>query len=375
MITAPTGVGLRDISTLGTHTSGQLRRLGAVAGLSRADVETYAHVLTDLLGPVAERSLGLPPPSPTSLSDDHTPVEFSLSFRPDAAPSLRVLLEPGCGVDGLAENGRLGLEAIRTLARRWNFTTGPLDELQDLFMPAAPQGAFALWCALELSPGGVPKVKVYLNPAANGANRSVSTVREATRRLGHQRAFGALPAGSGYPFLALDLGDWAQPRVKVYVRHDNLTAGQAGRLACTRPRPGAASVEGFFRMAAGVGPETTALSRRPGLSCHSFTDTADTRPSGFTLHIPVRDYARHDADALTRTARILRHHGMDASVLPTALAALTERRPEDGVGLIAYLALAHEQDRPPRVTAYLSSEAYAVRPPVVETVRRTVAVS
>jgi hypothetical protein len=44
------------------------------------------------------------------------------------------------------------------------------------------------------------------------------------------------------------------------------------------------------------------------------------------------------------------------------------------VGLIAYLALAHQRDRAPRVTAYLSSEAYAVRPPVVEAVRRPVSV-
>jgi hypothetical protein len=53
---------------------------------------------------------------------------------------------------------------------------------------------------------------------------------------------------------------------------------------------------------------------------------------------------------------------------------VTGRRPEDGVGLIAYLALAHQQDRAPRVTAYLSAEAYAVRPPVAREVRDPVAV-
>ncbi|WP_217139814.1 tryptophan dimethylallyltransferase family protein [Streptomyces sp. AC627_RSS907] len=374
MTAPPTAAVLREAPTLGDLTSGQLRRLGAVAGLSRADTETYADVLTDSLGAVAGRSLRLPPPTRTFLSDDHTPVEFSLSFQPDAAPALRVLLEPGCGADSLAHNGRAGLEAIRAMARRWNFTTGPLDRLRDLFLPSAPDGPFALWCALELRPGGVPAVKVYLNPAANGAERSAGTVREALHRLGHRQAFAGLPQGSGYPFLALDLGDWEQPRAKVYVRHDNLTAGQAGRLTRMGRGPGPAVIEGFFRTAAGVGPGTTGLSGRPGLSCHSFTDTGTARPSGFTLHIPVRDYARHDGEALARAASVLRHHGMDASVLDRALAAVTERRPEDGVGLIAYLALAHQQGRPPRVTAYLSSEAYAVRPPVGEAVRHAVAV-
>ncbi|MEU9522686.1 tryptophan dimethylallyltransferase family protein [Streptomyces sp. NPDC048224] len=371
----PAGAAPRRTRTLGSLTSGQLRRLGAVAGLSRADAETYAQVLTDSLGPVAERPLSLPPPTRTFLSDDHTPVEFSLSFRPDAAPSMRVLVEPGCGADSLAHSGRVGLETIRAMARRWNFGTDVLDELADLFLPAAPQGPLALWCALELRPGGVPKVKVYLNPAAHGEERSATTVREALHRLGHGGAFDSLPAGRGYPFLALDLGDWAEPRAKVYVRHDHLTAGQAGRLPRMDPGPGPAVVEGFFRTAAGLGPDATGLDGRPGLSCHSFTEPGAARPSGFTLHIPVRDYVRHDGEALTRASRVLRHHGMDASVLDRAVAALTARRPEDGVGLIAYLALAHQRDQPPRVTAYLSSEAYAVRPPAARTTRQPLAVS
>ncbi|MEV5014592.1 tryptophan dimethylallyltransferase family protein [Streptomyces sp. NPDC053780] len=373
-MTAPTGTDPRGIPTLGALTGGQLRRLGAVAGLAGADIETYARVLTDSLGPVAARPLHLPPPYRTFLSDDHTPVEFSLSFRPDAAPVLRVLIEPGCGADSLARNGRVGLETVREMARRWRFGTGPLDEVTDLFLPSAPHGPLALWCALELTPGGVPKVKVYLNPAANGEERSAATVREALRRLGLGRAYANLPPGSGHPFLALDLGDWEEPRVKVYVRHDGLTSARAGRLSRMIPEPVPAEVEGFFHTVAGAGPGARGLAGLPGLSCHSFTGPADPRPSGFTLHIPVRDYAPHDGEALARASRLLRRHGMDASVLVRALAAVTDRRPEDGAGLIAYLALALQRGRPPRVTAYLSSEAYAVRPPAAVPVRHPVAV-
>lgn len=374
MTAAPPGTDPRGVPTLGAFTGGQLRRLGAVAGLAGADVDTYARVLTDSLGPVAGRPLNLPPPYRTFLSDDHTPVEFSLSFRPDAAPVLRVLVEPGCGADSLVHNGRAGLETVRAMARRWRFGTGPLDEVTDLFLPSAPHGPLALWCALELTPGGVPKVKVYLNPAANGEERSAATVREALRRLGLKRAYANLPPGSGHPFLALDLGDWEEPRVKVYVRHDSLTCARAGRLSRMIPEPVPAVVESFFRTVAGAGAGTTGLDGLPGLSCHSFTGPADPRPSGFTLHIPVRDYAPHDGEALTRASRLLQRHGMDASMLVRALAAVTDRRPEDGAGLIAYLALALQRGRPPRVTAYLSSEAYAVRPPAAAPVRRPVAV-
>ncbi|CAM5623308.1 tryptophan dimethylallyltransferase family protein [Streptomyces fumanus] len=350
--------------TLGALTGGQLRRLGAVAGLSDADAGGYAGVLTEALGTVAARPLDLGPPNRTFLSDDHTPVEFSLSFRPGAAPALRVLLEPGCGAGSLARNGRAGLAAVRSLARRWRFGTDSLDAVEDLFLPPVPHGPLALWCALELRPGGVPRVKVYLNPSASGAGRAAATVRRALGRLGHARAAAALPEADGYPFLALDLGDWAEPRVKVYLRHEGLTPGRAGLLAAAAGGPDPAVVEDFFRTAAagpGAAPGELRLDRRPALTCHAFTGSA--APAGFTLHVPVRDYAGHDGEALARATVLLRRYGIDPSPLPRALSALTGRRPEDGVGLIAYLALAHQRGRAPRVTAYLSCEAYAVRPP------------
>jgi DMATS type aromatic prenyltransferase len=344
-----------------------LVQLCDVAGLGAADAKIYAHVLIEALGPLAERPLDRPPFSDSFLSDDHTPVEFSLSFLPETAPTLRLLLEPGCGAGGLRQNGRTGLHVIREMAQRWDFSTGQLDELEDLFFPSSAEGPFALWCALELLPGGVPKVKVYLNPAASGQERSAGTVREALRRLGHERAFASLPQADGYPFLALDLGDWDTPRVKVYLRHDDLSEEEAGRLPRTSWGPGSAEVQGFFRTAAGLrsadGPDAR-LGGRPVLTCHAFTETATGLPSGFTLHIPVRDYVRHDGEALARAVTLLCRHGMDPAPLLESMAAVTSRRPKDGVGLIAYVALTHQRGRPPRVTTYISSEAYAVRPPV-----------
>ncbi|MFF9093507.1 tryptophan dimethylallyltransferase family protein [Streptomyces sp. NPDC014802] len=349
--------------TLGAHTAGQLRRLCALTGLDPADTQTYADVLTTALGGAAGRPLDLPPPSGTFLSDDHTPVEFSLSFTAGAAPSLRVLLEPGCGAGSLERGGRTALAVVREMARRWDFSTERLDGLRDLFLPPAPHGPLALWIALELRRGGVPKVKVYLNPSASGPERAAHTVREALRRLGHERAFDALPPADGYPFLALDLGDWEAPRVKVYLMHRDLSATEAAGLARTAPRPPADGLAAFFRAVAGPAAER-GLDRRPGLTCHAFTDPGSGRPSGFTLHIPVRDYVRHDGEALDRAVGVLTAHGIDPDPLVRALPALTARRPQDGVGLIAYLALAHQAGAPPRLTAYVSSEAYAVRSPV-----------
>ncbi|MFH8798987.1 tryptophan dimethylallyltransferase family protein [Streptomyces sp. NPDC017936] len=358
--------------TLGGLAAHQLLRLCEVAGLDDADAEVYARTLTGMLGTVAERPLDLPPATPTFLSDDHTPVEFSLAFVPGAEPSLRVLLEPGGGAGGPARSGRAGLRIVREAARRWGFTTDRLDELEDLFFPPAPEGPLALWCALELRPGGVPKVKVYVNPAASGQERAAATVREALRRLGHHQAFDALPPGDRLLFFALDLGDWEDPRVKVYLAHHDLPATRAAALTRMRGGPSPAETEAFFRIATGDDAAPAAPgdrdgprpARRPVQSCHAFTETATGLPSGFTLYVPVRDHAPHDGEALARATALLTHHGLDPAPLARALAAVTSRRLEDGVGLIAYLALTHQQGRPPRVTTYISSEAYAVRPPV-----------
>ncbi|MFD3549982.1 tryptophan dimethylallyltransferase family protein [Streptomyces sp. NPDC058655] len=381
-----------DGDTLGAHAARQVLRLCEAAGLSGTDSAGYARTLLTVLGPAAERPLHLPPPDESFLSDDHTPVEFSLSFVPDGEPTLRVLLEPGYGAGSLAQNGRTGLRVVREMARRWGFDTTRLDGLEDLFFPPDPQGPLALWCALELLPGGVPRVKVYLNPAASGQERSAETVREALRRLGHRKAFASLPEGDRHLFFALDLGDWEEPRVKVYLAHHDLSAAEAAGLSRVDGGSGRPQVRRFFRTAAGHGADPYGLDadgldgngngngpdlrldRRPVQSCHAFTETASGRPSGFTLYVPVRDYARHDGEALDRAVAVLGRHGMDTGPLLRSLAAVTSRPLEDGVGLIAYLGLAHQQGRPPRVTAYISSEAYAVRPPAAAPAARPEAV-
>ncbi|MFD8260202.1 tryptophan dimethylallyltransferase family protein [Streptomyces griseoluteus] len=356
-------------TTLGNHVLGQLLRLGATVGLSEADTELYGQVLLGSFAGAAHRPLSLPPASPTFLSDDHTPVEFSLAGTPDAAPALRVLVEPGWAHNDMGDSGRAGLEAIRAMATRWDFPTDQLDSLADLFLPADAQGPMALWYALDLRAGGVPGVKVYLNPSASGPHHAARTVHEALRRLGYGQAFAHLPpAAAGYPFLALDMGAWKSPRVKVYVRHPRMSADDACALSRTS---GAApsDTRAFFHAAAGSPAQfgssqdgTLRLMRRPALTCHSFTE-GDSTASGFTLHIPVRDYVRDDEEALARATALLTRVGIDPTVLTRSLGALTQRPLTDGVGLIAYLALVYERHRPPRLTAYLSSEAYRVRPP------------
>ncbi|CAO0835147.1 hypothetical protein SMICM17S_01728 [Streptomyces microflavus] len=176
------------------------------------------------------------------------------------------------------------------------------------------------------------------------------------------------------------LWTWATgrtPRAKVYVRHDEPRRSEAGRARCAvstrsrRPAADRGASSGRSRASAPTywtrTPRRRAAwrrgsHRRPVLTCHAFTDKERDGRCGFTLHIPVRDYVRHDGEAVARAGRCVGRTAWTTAALLRAPSAVTSRRLEDGVGLIAYLALAHQRGRPPRVTAYVSAEAYEVRP-------------
>ncbi|WP_155058056.1 tryptophan dimethylallyltransferase family protein [Streptomyces blattellae] len=356
----------RSAVTLGEHLSRQLSGVCGAVGVSPPDGGSTRSLL-DLLGPAAQRPLAAGPPSPSFVSDDHSPAEFSVSFPAGAAPTVRVVVEPGCAAASFTESGRVGRRALDALAARWSFSTEPVHGVEDLFFPAAARGPFALWCAMDLRRDRAPGVKVYVNPACHGRRLSAQVTEEALARFGFGRAWPALlehaaprgPESDEFLFFAMDVGDWQTRRVKVYVAHRGFSA--TGAQAVSRLLPGgcAQRVGEFCRT---VG-DAEFFDRRPLVSCLSFTEWDMERPSGYTLHVPVRDYAGDDRVTGKRAATVLRRHGMDAGALDRALAAMTHRDPADGVGLISYVSLVQSTRQPPRLTVYLSPEAYEVRPP------------
>ncbi|QFQ94977.1 prenyltransferase [Streptomyces phaeolivaceus] len=358
---------LTDPLRLGGFTAGQLGRLCDVVGIDARRRIAHQRVLSELLGPAAARPLAAPPPSPSFVADDHTPVEFSLTFPVGAAPVLRVLADPGCAVRALPDNARTAWAAVGRLAAQWGVGLQGLTRITDLFLPPAPHGPLTLWCALDLRPDGPPGLKLYLNPGARGAERSLETVAEAMARLGHAPAFEPVrrhleprfPERAGLMFFALDVGPWAEPRVKVYVVHHHATAADAADAARLVPGASPERVADVCRRIGGDGP----FAGLPLISGYSFTGTDTGRPTGHTLYVPVRACVRDDEEARDHAVRLLRQYGVADAPLDRALAALTTRPLTAGRGLISYLSLVQARGRAPRITVYLSSEAYGVLPP------------
>ena len=351
---------------LGDHVHWQLRRLCRAVGLDGFQ-DLYADLLRELLGPAATEAVGVTPAWESQISDDHTPVEYSLSFDKGRSPRIRFLIEPSGRRPDLRANMQAGLQVLELLADRYQFSLDRLSMVQDLFFPRRPQGPFGLWLAAELGRSGTPRFKVYLNPAVHGPDRAWQVVGEALARLGFGDAFLSLlrygvprnrQVDRSYIF-SLDLGSpWGRPRVKAYIRHEGFSGAEAALAAGAVPGVSPESIAQFCGLVGGPGPFTA----RPLISCYSFVEGDQERPSAYTLHVPIRDYVLHDADARNRASAALDCYGFDASLLGRALAGVSRRPLAAGVGLISYVALVCNP-RPRRMTVYISSEAYKAAPP------------
>ena len=63
---------------------------------------------------------------------------------------------------------------------------------------------------------------------------------------------------------------------------------------------------------AAVEPES---ARRPLISCYTFLSGDDHTPSGYTLHLPIRDYCADDETVRARVATLLQCQGTDPAPL------------------------------------------------------------
>lgn len=353
--------------TLRHHTDRQLRSLCGELGL--ADItEEYIELLHDLVGPAGAQPIAGPARWPSFIADDHTPVEFSISFERGRPPALRVLVEHLAPEATARENLHAARRLTERLAQRYRLPLDRFEAIADLFLPDEPQGSFSLWHSVVFRPDGRPEFKVYFNPAVRGAPQAPALVAHALERLGLHGALATVVAHAFRPgrqadqfiFLGLDLHPGPHSRVKVYVAHDGAGTGELERAAraARGTVPGAA--RDFCHLVAGSqGPFT----RRPLISCYAFAGGDGDSPGGYTLHLPMRSYAADDEVTRGRTALLLQRQGRDPALLDRALKALAGHPREAGAGLISYVSLRMGRGWP-GMTVYLASGAYGTTPKV-----------
>ncbi|WP_229680111.1 tryptophan dimethylallyltransferase family protein [Saccharopolyspora thermophila] len=343
-------------------TGTQLKNLCEVVGI---DESAALRLLSDVLGPAAQRPLSEPPIYPSDVADDATPVEYSLQFQDDGSRRLRILAEALPAHPGPAANLAAARQLVDALADRYHLALDRLRSVQDLFSPDEPQGKFSWWFSFIFDASGAPKFKVYFNPHVRGADAAPRLVKKAFDRLGMAGAhetvhrYALRRDGLDDPvFFALDLDDSPHARVKLYVSQRDARPSDAQAAADAVPGIDPALVREFC---AQLAPDTEVFTGRPLVSSYSFVADDVDKPSNYSLYLPIRDYVPNDAVARERIGGYLPQVGVDPAVLDRAIGALTDRPLAARAGLLAHISLRLSPNRI-GTTVYLSSEAYGGTP-------------
>lgn len=333
---------------------------GARYGSETAEVvETFRR----LISPWADVALSHRSKWRSDISDDGTPIEFSVTIE-NGRPEVRVLFEVQGAEPTLQSHRAAGLAFMERIEREYGADLGRLRMLEDLFVAPDMRGTFALWSSVVFAPGEAPQFKVYLNPQAQGLARSQALVEEALLRLGFPQAWPMLartalrrgPRLDEIKYFALDLGATKQARVKVYVNHHLSTADEL-ETACSAAltyTPGEATR--FMRAMSG-GIEQ--LVPRSAFTCSNFVSGGQDRPAATTIYVPVCAYAREDAAVRARVAAYLHEHSGDASTYESILDAFANRPLEAGTGMQSWVAIRRYQGEL-RFTIYLGIESRRV---------------
>jgi DMATS type aromatic prenyltransferase len=348
------------------HVSNQLSRLCEVTGI---DAARAAEPLSDLLKYSGASPRDKPPTWHSDVSDDHTPVEFSVAFTHGEPPALRVLGEALAPRPDPAANLAAARRFLRVQANAFGLSMARFDRVWEIFDVATPQGTFGLWHSMIFRSGRPAEFKVYVNPELRGPALAPELVAEAMGKLGLATPYqtvldravrpGELGRKDRLTFFALDLRDGPRARVKVYLTHHEAETGDVVRAASAVD--GAAAAEGAeFCDLTGA---TRCFDRRPLVSGYTFFE-GTASPVGYSLYVPIRSYVSDDQEARDRVAAVLDRHGFDPTQLDRAIRAVTQRPLDEGVGLIAHVSLRLGAPRP-GVSVYLSSEAYQVAPPLI----------
>ncbi|WP_433868741.1 tryptophan dimethylallyltransferase family protein [Saccharopolyspora sp. CA-218241] len=339
--------------------TGQMRNLCTLLGIEE---EVPSRLLADLLGVHAERPLTDPPPFPSDVADDGTPVEFSIQFDADGRRHLRTLCEALAPEPTAAKNLTAAQDLLSVLAERHHLDLGKLDAVRDLLTPEHPQGDFSWWWSFIFPQGAAaPKIKVYVNPAMHGEEEAPKLVEEAFQRLGLHGAFATATkfgmqrhGQDRFAFFALDLDDSPTARVKLYLAHRDADVAVAERAAAAVPGIEAGRIREFCDVLA---PGTAEFTRRPLISSYSFVEGDDSTPSNYSLYLPLRDYVEHDGIALERVQELFRGQDLAPESITEVLRAVTDRPLADNTGLIAHVSLRLSPGTSGN-SVYVSSEAY-----------------
>lgn len=302
----------------------------------------------------------------SDISDDHTPVEFSVAIA-EGRCEVRVLFEPQGDRPTLASYREAALAFHAKLERDHGVDLSRFRRVEDLFVPETMTGGFAVWSSLVFRHDGAIQYKSYLNPQARGAAYAYALVEEGLSRLGFDAAWHAVarrvarrgPYLDELKYLALDLDRSRTARVKVYARHHSATIDEIEQ-ACSASAEYVPGEVGAFVAAMTQGEQV--LQSRAVFTCSAFTSRDPERPAASTFYLPVCAYADNDLEVRRRVSSFMAHDPASQAIYREVLDGYTTRGLESGVGLQSWAAVRRLCGQS-RLTVYLSTESRRIYTP------------
>lgn len=322
-------------------------------------------------GPIPSR---LDKSSPVWLSDvsnDHSPVEYSLAldqasgeaevrFLIEAQPKFKSLTALQASVSNLTADIAARYSAIVSLDR--------LDLIRDLFMPQEPdpESTFVAWHSFAVSTT-LEKWKMYLNPHALGKYNASAVTQEALNRLGLANSWNLLESsvisGDDYVIYCA-IGMSRNSEVKVYIAHPEASAAQiAKKHSNLDSNADIYEIQQFYSCMAGgsLGP----YCGKPPISCFHFKRGEDPCQATRTVLFPLDNYATHDADAQQRVITYIQAISAPQvfrARYERAIDAVRRRPLESGRGIHSWASLKMKPGGKRSNTFYLSPELFGPLP-------------
>lgn len=351
--------------SLGEYAAGRLKALCLVAGFG-AGADRAARTFRDLIAPWGDDARGKSTGWLSEISDDNTPIEFSVAIA-DGSIEVRALFEAQGEEPTLSSYRKAGLALTERLEHDYGADLSRLRRLKDLFLPETMRGPFAIWHSVVFSRTHGASFKAYLSPQAHGRARATDLVREGLERLGLGHAWPSLakstlrrgPVLDELKYFALDLTSDTQARVKIYVRHHESTPEDLEAAASAAATYVPSEARDFARAMRG-GDER--LTVRAPFSCSSFVGATESRPASTTVYVPVCAYARDDQAVQNRVREYMTSRGADPAPYIAILHGFANRPLDSGVGMQSWMAF-RRYAGVARLTVYLASEANRIYPP------------
>ena len=317
---------------------------GAALSVPAGRIDWSVRTLQALLPDWTRQPIGLAPANPSYVADDGFPAEMSVNWS-GSRPELRLLFDS-------LDDSRFDVVRSTAATRRWGQIHGVFAARDDT--PAAP-----LWYSVAWRPPAEMAHKTYFGLYAWPLERRYAAVDEAMAHLGMSAAWADArrhvddAAGQReIEFLAVDLIDKADARVKIYYRNHDADLGEVDRIASVARHHDAERALAAYKTLAGDRTD----AGEAALTCLAFR-TGLTQVAESTTYLRLSDLAPDDEQAVDRTATLLGNEGIDPARLRTLVAALAARPLHDSRGLLALVSY-RSAGRQGDITTYFRFPVY-----------------